>query len=243
VIALLLLPAALSADEVVLKGGGRISGEIVERTGTTVTVDIGAGTMTVSLASVARIEDAPSALGEYRKRAAATAAGDIDAWRELGRWAAGRGLQTQAREAYSRVLASAPGDAEANEAFGRVYHGGAWVSEEEAYRAQGYVLFEGEWMTPEERSSILAENAAREAAESRALAEQIRADEEAYREREAQEQAERDAWRDQGFPRVGDPVYWGWGVGPTSWPAAPGQDLTQPIPPPTRPATLPARGR
>ena len=242
-ITLLLLPASLSADEVVLKGGGRISGVVVERTETSVTVDIGAGTMSVNLASVARIESGRSPLHEYREREAAISPDDVTAWRELGRWAAARGLQTQAQEAYAQVLARAPGDAEANEALGYVYFQGSWVSEEEAFRAQGYVEFEGEWMTPGERDGILADRAASDEADRRRLEEQNRADEEAYEQRMAQEQADRDAWRNQGMPMYGDPVYWGWGeVGPVTWPALPGRDLTRPGAP-ARPATLPARGR
>ena len=54
--ALVLLPALALADEVLLKGGGKISGRILSRTDTAVQVDVGAGIITVPMASVLSIE-------------------------------------------------------------------------------------------------------------------------------------------------------------------------------------------
>jgi hypothetical protein len=55
-----LLPAASSADEVHLKGGGHVSGRIVQRTATIVEVDVGAGKVTVPASRVERIEERTS---------------------------------------------------------------------------------------------------------------------------------------------------------------------------------------
>jgi hypothetical protein len=233
VIALTATP--LVADEVYLRGGGQLSGEIVEETEDTVRVDIGAGEIGVARSSVVRIEKGSSPVQEFRARAAGIAADDAEAWRELARWAANEGLATQSREAWSKVVAIAPEDAEANRALGRVEHDGRWVSEEESYRARGFVEFEGEWMTPAERQSILEDRRAREDADREALNAQIQADEAAAREEEAREAAERDEFGTD-LPELGDPVYWGWGVGPTYWPAVPAQR-------PARPVNLPAGGR
>jgi hypothetical protein len=112
------------------------------------------------------------------------------------------------------------------------------VSEEESYRARGFVEFEGEWMTPGERQAILAERRAQEEADRQALAAQIQADQEAAAAQEAQEQAEQDEFWQDNLPQMGDSLYWGWGVGPTYWPAVPAQPGR-----PARPAQLPARGR
>jgi len=51
-----LFPAIVHADDVLLKGGGKISGRILSRTATSVEVDVGAGTVTVPMTSVVRIE-------------------------------------------------------------------------------------------------------------------------------------------------------------------------------------------
>ena len=203
-----LLPAALSADDVFLKGAGQITGRIVARSATSVEVDVGAGSVTVPLAQVERIQEGRCALDEYHERAQALAASDRAGWLALGRWASQQGLSKQAEEAYRRVLAIAPDDPDANQALGKVRLGDRWVSEEESYRARGYVELEGEWITPAEHAAILQAREAeqrKQAAEAEAREAEDRAREEAARaaEQEAQQRG---------------PVWWGaWGPGPQAW--------------------------
>lgn len=223
VLAIVLATAPLLADVVHLRGGGRLTGEIVEQTADSVTVDIGAGKMTVQMSTVVSIDKSTSPLQEYRARAATTADSDVEGWRELGRWAMKEGLGAQAREAFSRVHTALPNDPEANRALGLVLYEGRWVSEEESYRARGFVNFEGEWMTPAESQAILAERNTREEANRQAVAAEVKASEAALREREAQEEAqeaEEAARRHGNLPVLGDPV-WGYGYVPTVWPTQP----------------------
>jgi hypothetical protein len=206
---LLLVPAAAFADEVYLKGGGQVTGQIVERSDIAVKVDVGAGVVSVPMSSVAHIETGSSPLHQYRDRAAAIAPGDAAAWRDLGRWAQGQSLATQAREAYTKALAIDPNDAVANRGLGRVQLDGRWVREEEAYRAQGYIEFEREWMTPAERDLILQERQARDAADQQQFdqhMEALAASDKAKAEEEARRKAE---W-DQAWPMLGDPVFRYW---------------------------------
>jgi hypothetical protein len=199
------------ADDIHLRGGGQITGQIVEQTEDSVTVDIGGGTITARMSSVVKIDKNASPLQEFRARAAEIAQGDADAWRELARWAGDHALSSQARQAYEEVLKILPDDDEANTATGMVRLDGRWVPEEESYRARGYVQFEGTWMTPAEQQSILAERQAqqaqaeadRRANEARVAA--IEAEQRAEREREEEERANDDV------------VYWGWGAGPAYW--------------------------
>jgi len=221
VIALAATP--LFADEVYLRGGGRITGQIVKRTEDSVTVDIGGGTITANMTSVVKIEESMSPLQDYRGRAAAIAQGDVEAWRQLARWATSNSLSSQAAEAYSQVVASLPDDQEANQALGRVQLNGKWVSEEESYKARGYVEFEHEWMTPGERQAILAERKAQEDADRQANQAQIQAieaEQSAEKQREADEAA-RKASRFNNLPVLGDPIPWAWGTGPAYWPTPP----------------------
>jgi len=102
VLVLALVAAPLLGDELFLKGGGRITGEIVKETEASVTVDIGAEKMTVQKSAVVRIERSASPLQQYRAHAESLAPGDVEGWRKLGRWAAGQGLSKQAREAFTR---------------------------------------------------------------------------------------------------------------------------------------------
>lgn len=236
VVVIALAAAPLLADDVYLPGGGQITGEIVDRSADSVTVDVGGGTLTVRMSSVVRIEKSVSPLAEYRARAARIPAGDAEAWRELARWATSRALATVASQAWSKVVAVLPDDPEANRALGRVQYGGRWVTEEESYRAQGYIEFEGEWMTPDERQAILNDRRAREAADRKEREAQLRADEEANRERDLQWKTEHEFWHDSPA-QFGDATYWPWGVGVMYWPSTPVQG-----PEPVRPVTLPAQG-
>jgi hypothetical protein len=221
-IAIIALAAApLFADEVYLRGGGQLTGEIVEQTEDSVTVDIGGGTLTAPMSSVVRIEEGVSPLQEYRTRAASIPAGDAEAWRKLARWAQARTLSSQAWEAYSEVVEILPDDEEANLALGRVLLDGEWVSEEESYRSQGYVRFEGEWMTPGEQQAIVEARRTREAADRQANEAQIQAIQaeiDADKEREAQE-FERKTSHVDDWSQHSDPVAWGWGAGPSHWPS------------------------
>jgi len=220
VMVIALAAAPVFADEVYLKGGGRFSGEIVEQTEDSVTVDIGGGYLSAPMSSVVRIEEGVSPLAEYRARAAGIPPGDAEAWRELARWAEKETLSSQAWEAYSQVVEILPDDDEANRALGRVLLGGSWVTEEESYRARGYVEFEGEWMMPAERQAILDERRAGEQADRQANEAEIRA---IQADIDAEKQAEdlefeRQTSRYDHLPEYTGSLAWGWGAGPTYWP-------------------------
>jgi hypothetical protein len=218
VLAAAVLPLAAGADEIFLKSGGQLSGRIVSRSATQIDVDVGAGTIGVPASSVLRIEEGRSPLDEYDERASRLPAGDADGWVALAQWAEGRGLGSQAREAYRRALAASPLDPRANEALGNVLVDGRWVSEDESYRARGYVSFEGEWMTPAEREAIQREQSAQ--------AEADRAHQEAdARVREAEARAEEaEARAREAEAESSEGVTWygyGWGGGPVYWPSRP----------------------
>ena len=218
VLAAAMVPALAAADEVFLKGGGRLSGRVVSRSDTKVEVEVGAGRISVPASSVVRIEQGRSPLQEYEERAGALAAGDADGWVALGQWAEAKGLSTQAREAYNRVLAVSPMDPRANDGLGNVLVNGRWVSEDESYRAKGYVQYEGDWVTPAEHDAIVRERAAaddadrrRHEAEAKAREAEARAAEAEAKAREAEAQQTSD----------GIPVWYAWGGGPVYWPTGP----------------------
>ncbi len=245
---LFLLPTVLLADDVYLKGAGMISGQITEQTDTMVTINIGDGIVGVPMDRVDHIVKNRSPLDDYADRAAKLAPQDVNGWRALGAWAAQKGLSSQSREAYQKVVALVPNDPEANEALGLVLLNGRWVTEEESYRERGYVYYDGEWMMPAEaqllQQQAAADQAARQAraAQSDALAAQARTEE--AEARAAQEQADAET-----YPQINnnDAVYWGgYGYGVNYWPTAGviGQPINRPIQQPVnRPAQLPSGGR
>jgi len=235
VVAAVLLSGAAAADEVYLKGGGRLSGRIVSRTETTIEVDVGAGRIGVPASSVLRIEEGRSPLQEYEERAGRLAPGDVDGWVALAEWADAHGLGTQAGEAYHRALAASPEDARANAALGNVKTNGKWMSEEESYRARGYVQYEGEWMTTAERDAAERARVAEDERERERREAGRRVQEAEGRAAEAEARA-KEAEAQQASEGI--PLWYGWGAGPVSWPVGP--VVRPPVSPPQRPAA-PAR--
>ena len=233
---LILVPTALLADEVFLRGAGTITGRIVEQTDEIVRVDVGGGIIGVPMDSVERIVKAPCALDEYDERASKLGPKDVNGWRKLGGWAAQQGLSAQSKEAYQQVLEIAPNDAVAREALGFVQLDGRWVTEEESYRARGYVKYEGEWMTAAEaqlQQAKYAEDQARRDAEQRARDAEAAARDAEARARDAEERAQNAENESQYY----DPVYWGsWGYGVTTWPAVRAPNVPRQLP--SRPARV-----
>jgi hypothetical protein len=198
---LFLLPTTLFADEVFIKGAGSITGRIVEQTDAMVTVDIGGGVISVSMAHVARIVRGRTDLDEYDTRANRLRHNDLHGWRELARWASRHGLAEPAGRAFEQVLAIDPDDPEARAALGFALLDGRWVAQEEAYRSRGFVKYEGEWLMPAEaqmrRESAAAEQASQEAERSARAAEleNLKAEVQAAYEAEAAADAE---WQAEG---------------------------------------------
>jgi hypothetical protein len=173
VVSLVLLPAAARADDVFLKGAGRLSGVIVERSAASITLETGPGRVTLPMSRVVRVVARTGDLAIYRQRAAALMPDNAAGWLDLARWAGDRGLLTQAREAYAYVLTLEPDNASAHQALGHVWTGERWATVEEDYRARGYIPFEGSWVSPDEHRAIVEERmasaaAARDRAESAA---------------------------------------------------------------------------
>jgi hypothetical protein len=206
VVALALGATGASADEVILRSGGRLLGEIRERRPDAVVVETGPGLVTVPMSQVARVvSTTSSALSTYRARAARLGPGDAEGWFELALWARDQGLNTQARQALEHVLAVNPNHAGAHQASGHVLQGGRWMTPEDGYRARGFVPFEGSWMSPAEREAILAERAAateerRLRAEGDARVREAEARARAAEAEAARAQAQAEAPQDGGIP-------------------------------------------
>jgi hypothetical protein len=206
------LPVLAAADEVFLKNGGKLSGQIVSEDGQSVVLDAGPGRVTLAAANVSRIERGQTALSKYRERAGRLAAGDVQGWLELGFWAQERDLATQAQEAFERVQRLDPQNAAANAALGRVQMNGRYMSLEDSYRERGYVHHDGEWMTPAEHEARLRAAAAEAQAYASRREGEIRMREAEARAREAEADALRaEAEADAANTQGGIPLWWGWG--------------------------------
>ena len=255
------LPA--HADEVVLKGGRSLFGEVVGRTATTVTIEIAPGRVTFPLSAVDHISSGPSALGAFRERSQRLAQDDAAGWLALALWARDHGLATQANEAFERVTAIDPANATAQQALGRVRVGDQWMAREDGYRAQGLVELQGEWLTPQERDARLVQARTEAEIERQRIESEAKVREAEARAREAEAEARRAEaeatapvvpfWMSAGFPRQREHDGDGHGRGSHGHQPAPTPQATPvrhdgvpPKPPhasptPSRPATGAAR--
>lgn len=245
------------ADVLHLKRGGRLEGILVNETPSTITLDVGMGLISVPRATVLRIERKDGALAEFRRRLQDIAPGDVNAYAELARFAKEHGLNSEARSVWTRVVSLDPRNVEAHLALGHVLLGGAYVDEDEAYRARGYISFEGRWMTKAEQESLLRSRERRaddevKIAEARRAA---RAAEDRARRAEADAAQARataassPAWGYGGPVLVGSPRFGGYTAGcsgvacatvPQIWPVPPPAPAATPLPrvPPPRPSSI-----
>jgi len=204
------------SDEILLKNGGRITGMIVERTASRVVIESGPGRVTLPMSRVERVVESRSSLEAWQEKASALGPGDLDGWAALARWAVERELATQSRECWLRVLALSPDHPEANAAIGRERLDGQWLERDDAYRARGFVQFEGRWLTPAEHEAALRERAT-ESAEARERREaELRVREAEARAREAEARA-RDA-EQQPVELENGGLPYGWGGNAGAWP-------------------------
>lgn len=258
-LALVPLAGVSSADVLHLRTGGRLEGVLVQETAESLTIEVGQGQLSVPRGSVLRIERSESALSEYRTRLAAMVQADLGALMELARFASERGLRRESRATWVRVLALDPRSVEAHLALGHVLVGDTYVDQDEAYRARGYVYFEGRWMTPAEQAYLLREREQRAEDDRREREARRAAREEEDRERRAEAAAERAraaAAMTSGLPvwgyggvLVGSPGFGGYTAGcvgascyvvPPMYGSRPPSPAPTPLPrvPPLRPSSI-----
>lgn len=111
---------------------------------------------------------------------------------KLGRDATER-LKIDAKMIWKRLLDVDPDNEDARRGLGFKQWKGQWVTEAEFHAAQGHVLFEGKWMTPEERDFQLRVRTLRLEERAEELKRREREAERKEEEVERREQAARDA--------------------------------------------------
>lgn len=181
-------PAA--GDDVFLTNGRVFEGVVAEvqryaDKADRVAIRLPGGTISIPAHRVDRIVRDETALERFLERRDALTAepggGSAAAWVELARWARVQGLDSGYRQAARRAAdldPRAPGLAPLMRHLGLLFDDSAdrWLSEEQIMRRRGYVQFQDTWVTPEQRAAALARTA-----------------EAAARQREARDDARRDA--------------------------------------------------
>jgi hypothetical protein len=206
----LALPLTAAADEVLLRGGGRVVGVVVEESSERVVLETGPGRVAVGRASVLSVKRSSSDLAEWSERGRLLSDTDAAGWLALGLWAREHGLETQTRAALERVVALDPTNVVAHAGLGHVIEAGRYMTVEEAHHSRGDVFYQGEWMSRAERSDRQREEAAERVALRARIEAEARAREAEARAREAEAAAQAAA---SASSSISDGLPWGWGGG------------------------------
>src|SRR5262245_50092375 len=148
-----LASAATATEVVVLKSGGRIEGELVNkdraRTDPVVVTMESGLRLALNPAQVARVivkKDVEKQYDELLPKVANTVGGH---W-EMARWCREAGLDAERKVHLEEVLRLDPDHEEARRLLGYSKFGDEWMKPDEWMRKQGYVSFEGKWCLPQE---------------------------------------------------------------------------------------------
>lgn len=142
----------LHADVVLKNDGGRLEGEYLsdESDLDHVVIRTKFGKIELPRTEVKEIEFSAPPSVDYPARAKA-AKEDATSQYELALWCNEHDLRKEYRKHLQRVIELDPDHAEARKRLGYVSRDGQWLTKDEAMADDGYVLFRGKWMLPQER--------------------------------------------------------------------------------------------
>lgn len=148
------LPIASHADDVILlKHGGRIQGEWLNRDELDPKVyqvkTRAGGRISVSATDVDHVETTSDALREYEQKQAETP-DTLDGNWELAEWCRKQDLQPQREYHLRKVLQFDPNHEAARRALGFSRVNGKWVQPAQWMEKQGYIRHKGSWRLPQE---------------------------------------------------------------------------------------------
>jgi hypothetical protein len=131
------------------EGQARMEGVLVEETADTLYISKGIGRAGIPRSIIVTIEYGRNKYVEFMERNADVDPKDAGALWELSLWAESQALTSLAKKAAGRVIEADPEHAAAREFLGYEKFQGAWMTFPEMMRAQGLVLYKGDWITPE----------------------------------------------------------------------------------------------
>lgn len=137
-----------AADVIELKGGGELSGVLVEKkdSGEFVMRTADGATVAVARRDIARFAEEDPNLALYRERAKQTA-DTARAHLKLARWCHERQLFERRDHHYRRVLQLDPEQEEARQELGYRKVGGKWMTRDELLQSRGMKMYDGKYRT------------------------------------------------------------------------------------------------
>lgn len=145
------LIALAAADEIQLTNGRKITGKVVQKDAQKVTVEVGAGTITLEAKEVSSINPGATALDEYAQRWSkvqnSTNAAELH---ELLKWAKSQGLTRYVAPLATKIIALDPEHAAARAELRYEKMNGKWLTYDQAQEARGLVRVDERWVTKAE---------------------------------------------------------------------------------------------
>jgi hypothetical protein len=172
--AALSIGGAARADQIVLRGGAQIRGEVVPDPRlpeyVLVQTERSASPIKYRKELVVKVVPEPSPLKEYLAKRDHVGTGAQEQY-EFGLWCQEQKLQAYADLHYRRAIEADKTFAPAHKKLGHVLYAGDWLTADELREAQGLVKYKGKWISREEKARLETDKAA--AAENAAWARRI----------------------------------------------------------------------
>lgn len=147
-------PALSRGELVVLKTGGHVEGKLLnpkESPRQKYVLEVAGGSrVTFDKSQVREIIHQSEAKDEYEK-IRHNYADTVEGQMELAEWCREHHLETERQRHLTRVLEIDPNHSQAHLLLKHVHIGGVWRSTRQYWEDQGYVLYQGHWMTPQEQ--------------------------------------------------------------------------------------------
>jgi hypothetical protein len=140
-----------AADEIQLTNGRKIIGNVTKKDANKVTVEVGAGTITLDAKDVSSVNPGKTPLNEFDERwqplKDSKNASDIYA---LAAWAKANGLSRYVAPLCAKILTIDPDHAGAHAELRHEKVGGKWLTFEQAQESRGLIQVEERWVTKAE---------------------------------------------------------------------------------------------
>lgn len=149
VAAVLALAAVAAADEVLLESGGKLVGRAT-RVGEDVVVKTPTGEFRVPASQVKSITPGRTVWDEYDDKVKAADAKDAKSQLDLGDWCKQKGLTTESRRHWKKAIEIDPDQADARARLGFIRYEDRWLTNDEYYKARGFVKVGNEWIPEDE---------------------------------------------------------------------------------------------
>ncbi len=137
-----------AADEIQLTNGRKITGHVSKKDANKVTVEVGAGTITLDAKDVTSINPGKTPLNEYEERSASVkdSTKTSDLW-DLAMWAKSKGLSRYVAPLCVRIIAIDGDHAGARAELRHEKIKGSWLTFDQAQEAKGLIRLDDRWVT------------------------------------------------------------------------------------------------